>query len=191
MNSVLPLQPRRADDIRNVQAARLVANTCSHLPIGFWQRRIAARAFGLSVLPPVDRHEPGRAVCWTIGGPDPVFVLETGVAIWGFAPRSGRDPVAVLQMLRAIGPRPFTAVITIVPMPGDEPVPVQPVRRHVLASDALQIGVLHWHDVSAVFDDAATMLEHPPLTALAAQAAHTIRALERAELADAAVAVCQ
>jgi hypothetical protein len=190
MNSVLPLQPRRADDIRNVQAARLAANTFSHLPIGFWQRRIAARAFGLSVVPPVDRYEPGRAVCWTIGGPDPVFVLETGVAIWGFAPRSGRDPVAVLQMLRAIGPRPFTAVITVVPLPVAEPITTPASsRRRVLLSDALQIGVLHWHDVAAVFDDAATMLEQPTLAALAFEAADAMRALERAELADAEMAL--
>lgn len=184
MNTVMPLQPRRADDIRNVQAARLAANTCSHLPVGFWQRRVAARAFGLSVVPPVDRYEPGRAVCWTLGGTDPVFVLETGVAIWGFAPRSSRDPVAVLQMLRAIGPRPFTAVITVVPMPVAEPIPAPASRRRVLLSDALQIGVLHWHDISAVFDDAATMLEHAPLASLAGQAAQAIRALERAEQHD-------
>jgi hypothetical protein len=66
-----------------------------------------------------------------------------------------------------------------------EPIPAPASRRRVLLSDALQIGVLHWHDISAVFDDAATMLEHAPLASLAGQAAQAIRALERAEQHDA------
>lgn len=91
--------------LRNVQAVRLVANTCTHLPVGFWQRRLAARVFGLSVVPPMDRHRPSTADCWTLGGTDPVFVVETGVALWGLAPHSERDPVETLQMLRAEAPR--------------------------------------------------------------------------------------
>ena len=186
MNTWIGLQPRRADALRNVQAVRLAANTCARLPVGFWQRRLAARAFGLSVVPPVDRHEPARSVCWTLGGTDPVFVLETGVALWGLAPHSDRDPVAMLQMLRAVGKRPFSAVISVVPVPLTEPLgtPDRAGRMHILPSDALQIGVLHWHDLVAVFDDAAHTLGHPPLAALAAHAATTLRGLEQAARAD-------
>lgn len=195
MNVTLAPAPRRADDLRNVQATRLAANLCAHLPVGFWQRRLAARAFGLSVVPPVDRHRPARAVCWTLGGTDPVFVLDTSVALWGFTPRGQRDPVDTLQMLRAIGQRPFTAVLSVVPFPKVDVVHAAPAtgerrpaprRLQILPSDALQMGVLHWHDLMAVFDEAAQELEHPPLVALAAQAADTLRALERAALTDGA-----
>ncbi len=186
MNTWLSLQPRRADALRNVQAVRLAANTCAQLPVGFWQRRLAARAFGLSVVPPVDRHEAARAVCWTLGGADPVFVLETGVALWGLAPTSDRDPVETLQMLRAVGRRPFTAVISVGPVSLTEPLgaPDRAGRMHILPSDALQIGVLHWHDLATVFDDAAQTLAHPPLVALASHAATTLRQLEEVDRAD-------
>ena len=196
MNSWLGFQPRHADALRNLQAVRLAANTCAHLPVGFWQRRMAARAFGLSVVPPVDRHRPSRAVCWTLGGTDPVFVIETGVALWGLAPHSDRDPVTTLQMLRAVGRRPFSAVISVVPFPVVEPLRLadrgQAIghqenggrRMHILPSDALQFGVLHWHDLEAVFDDAAQELEDPTLVSVASHAAAALRTLAGAARTD-------
>ena len=198
MNTWRGIQPRHADALRNVQAVRLAANTCAHLPVGFWQRRLAARAFGLSVVPPVDRHRASRAVCWTLGGTDPVFVVETGVALWGLAPHSERDPVETLQMLRAVGRRSFSAVISVVPIPLIQPLgtadragatglrPPAGRKTHILPSDALQIGVLHWHDLVAVFDDAARTLLEPSLVALASQAATALRALDGAARTDAA-----
>lgn len=190
MNTWLPLQPRRADDLRNVQAARLAANTCSHLPVGFWQRRLAARAFGLSVVPPVDRHEPTRAVCWTLGGAHPVFVVETGVALWGISADVHGDPVATLQQLRGVGARPFTAVLTLVPFPGAHPLDGRGAghdgrqKAHVLPSDALQIGVVHWHDFQEVFEEAAEAFAPMSIAALARQAAQEMGRLERAALSD-------
>lgn len=193
MNAWLPLRPRPAHELRNVQAARLAANTCSQLPLGFWQRRLAARAFGLSVVPPIDRHGPSRTVCWTLGGTHPVFVVQTDVAIWGMSADAQGDPVQTLQQLRCVGARPFTAVLTVVPFPCAQPLTgvdgagIRPaarrgarLRTHVLPSEALQIGVLHWHDLEEVFEEAACAFAPMPMATLARQAAQTLENLARA-----------
>jgi hypothetical protein len=171
------MQPRSADALRGVLATRLAARTFSQLPAGYWQRRVAARAFGLSVVPPIDRHRPQTSSFWTLGGASPIFVVETPVALWGFVSRPGPDAVDVLDRLRALGRRDFTAVLTVTADAAhDEDSAGRGPRPAVIPSRALQIATLSIRDLIAVFRDAAVELPRPQQTVatLAARALQQI-----------------
>jgi hypothetical protein len=177
--------PRPADHLRGVLASRLAATVCSHLPVGFWQRRLAARAFGLSVVPPVDRHRPQQATTWTVTGVDPIFVIETPLALWALLPGAEQDPVAVLQRLHLLGPHQFTALLAVRPSGHVERLlPRRRRRPAVVTSEALQIGAVHWSDLRDIFDEAAQVLREPAQRDLAARAARTLRSLEDAQIPE-------
>lgn len=148
-----PLQPRSTAELRNIQAARLLSSVCTTLPVGFWQRRLAARAFGLSIVPPVDRYGQTRATAARRGGDRPILVLETPVARWALVPQMDRDPIAVLQVLRSMGLRSFTAVLMLVPGV------CAPIARRAIAhrqgrmTDAVRVGTLDWRDIRALLED--------------------------------------
>lgn len=147
------VQPRSAAELRNLQVARLLTSVCTALPVGFWQRRLAARAFGLSIVPPVDRFGTTRAVATRRGGDRPVLVLQTPVARWALVPQLDRDPIGVLQQLRSMGLRPFTAIVMLVPGVCAPEARRAIAHRQGRMTDAVRVGALDWRDVRALLED--------------------------------------
>ena len=56
MASRLELHPRAPWTIRNLVATQGLAHVLPTLPVGYWQRRVAARAFALVLMPAIPRE---------------------------------------------------------------------------------------------------------------------------------------
>lgn len=149
------IAPRESALLATVEGARLLAQVCCRLPVGFWQRRLAARAFSLSVLPPIDRHDTRLASSWRLDHGVPVFVLATRVAVWGLTPRTGDDPDRVVRALQDAALRPFTAAITLAPPGVRRPAPPPAGRRPPLRLAHGVQGSLLWADAVAILREAA------------------------------------
>lgn len=169
---------------RDVEATRLLARVCARLPTGFWQRRMAARAFGLTAtLPPVDREGLGGVTLTCVRSPLPLYLLVSPCAVWALSPGGQHRASEVLPALLAVGPRSYRAAIGIIRHrnPAESvPLVAGPRLRREGPGD-LNLGLLTWTDARAIFRDAAEVLAAPR----AASADHWLHVLEgesRAEL---------
>jgi hypothetical protein len=79
------LQPRAPWTIRNLVAAQGLAHVLPSLPIGYWQRRVGARAFALDVVPTMPRESQHVRLVRMPGMP-PVWLLASTVMTWGLVP---------------------------------------------------------------------------------------------------------
>ena len=79
------LQPRAPWSLRNLVAAQGLAHVLPTLPVGYWQRRVGARAFALDVVPTMPRASQHVQFNRMTGVP-PVWVLATSVMTWGIVP---------------------------------------------------------------------------------------------------------
>lgn len=168
---------------RDVEATRLLARVCARLPTGFWQRRMAARAFGLTAtLPPVDREGPGGVTLTCVRCPLPLYLLVSPCAVWALSPGGQHRASEVLSVLDAVGPRSYQAAIGIIRhRDRAEYIPlVAGPRLTREAPDELKIGLLTWTDARAIFRDAAEVLA-APRAASADNWLHVLEGESRAE----------
>ena len=85
MASRLELQPRAPWTIRNLVAAQGLAHVLPTLPVGYWQRRVAARAFALDLMPAIPRESQHVRLVRLPGMP-PLWLLASTVMTWGLVP---------------------------------------------------------------------------------------------------------
>lgn len=81
----LEIHPRDEWAIRSAMAAQVAARVLAVLPIGYWQRRVAARAWSLETMPAVPR-ESQLVRAWRHPGPVALWTLDTDVMTWGLIP---------------------------------------------------------------------------------------------------------
>jgi len=149
---------------RDVEATRLVAATCTRLPVDAWQRRFAARAFGAPLLPPVDRDWSGGAALRRASAGPPLFILATSRACWALSP-GGRHRLDEAARALALAKRPeFVAVVALVADRRDAPRHVLQGPRPLALRDAA-LGVLDWADAADVFTDLLTYAPTPDVRA--------------------------
>lgn len=163
MTRRLDVQPQDAWKIRNARAAQVAAQVFAALPIGYWQRRVAARAWSLETVPAVPR-ESQQVQAWRHPGPPPTWVLATGVMVWGVIPwlwcRGDRDDVAgardaIRRVTRAAG-RPYCAALLVAaPDQPDPRVHLPRLRLSTAGGWDTVVGVITWADLGDVFAEAA------------------------------------
>ena len=85
MGKLIAIHPREEWAIRNAMATSVAARVLALLPIGYWQRRVAARAWSLETMPVVPR-ESQLVRAWRHPGPSPLWILSTDVMAWGLIP---------------------------------------------------------------------------------------------------------
>lgn len=151
--------PRPVTLQRDIEATRVVAYTCSRLPVPFWQRRLAARAFGAPTLPPVDRGWSGGASLRRLRLGEPLFVLQTSTATWALSPGGRHELQEVRDVLNDLdGPTDcsFVGVLGVVcdPQVG-HPAPLLAAPR-IAGRIEPCVGLVSWSDAAAVFQDGLT-----------------------------------
>jgi hypothetical protein len=85
MGSRPDLQPRAPWSLRNLVAAQGLAHVLPTLPVGYWQRRVGARAFALDVVPAIPR-ESQHVQFKRMPGVPPLWLLASTVMTWGVVP---------------------------------------------------------------------------------------------------------
>ena len=158
-----PLAPRDARSLHALHATRIAARALCVLPIGYWQRRLAARAFSLEMMPAMPRESlhvqahrvPDHPGLW-------MLVTETmawGLVPWawsGSAPRQVRGARAALRAFQHAAPRAFGAVLFVTP-PDDTTTRLllHRIRPTGLAATYLAVGAITWDQLDECFEDAA------------------------------------
>jgi hypothetical protein len=164
MGKSLDIQPQDAWKIRNAMATQVAAHVLAALPIGYWQRRVAARAWSLETMPVIPR-ESHQVQAWRQPGPPATWVLSTDVMIWGLIPWLWRaDPrVEVAEARRAlqrfarVASRPACAAIFIAPQGAAGPrLHLPRLRMADAGSASMAVGVITWRELCDVFDEATT-----------------------------------
>jgi len=79
------LQPRAPWSLRNLIAAQGLAHVLPTLPVGYWQRRVGARAFALDMVPAMPR-ESQHVQFTRMPGVPPFWLLASSVMTWGVVP---------------------------------------------------------------------------------------------------------
>ena len=104
--------PRDPLHLRQGVTTQLLPQVLAALPIGYWQRRLGARAFGLDLMPPVPRASHAVRIRRLPGAP-PIPVLVTDVMTWGWVPWIWHDdPRGPLRAPRAAVRRVIAAATT-------------------------------------------------------------------------------
>lgn len=176
MGRHLEIRPRDAWTIRNAMAVQVAAHVLAALPIGYWQRRVAARAWSLETMPVIPR-ESQQIRAWRLPGPPAIWVLATEVMIWGLVPwvwrADARTEVTearrALRQFTRMASRPACAAIFITAADVADPRLHLPRLRMSpsLASAAIgdgglpafgpmPVGVITWSELGEVFTEAAT-----------------------------------
>jgi len=114
------LQPRAAWTIRNLVAAQVLAQVVPSVPVGYWQRRIGARAFALDIVPTMPR-ESQHVRLLRLPGMPPVWLLASAVMTWGVVPWMWRadarteraDARAAVARVRDAARTPACAVVFV------------------------------------------------------------------------------
>lgn len=158
----LGLQPQDAWKIRNAMAAQVGAHVLAALPIGYWQRRVAARAWSLESMPIIPR-ESQQVQAWRQPGPPDTWVLSTDVMVWGLIPwlwhgesrTQVSDARRALQRFGRIAGRPVRAAIFVAPHGLAGPRTYLPqLRIGPTVMAGMAVGVITWHELADVFREA-------------------------------------
>jgi hypothetical protein len=169
MGKSLDLQPQDAWKIRNAMAAQVAAHVLVALPIGYWQRRVAARAWSLDTMPAIPRQSQ-QVQAWRQPGPPATWILTTDVMTWALIPwlwqGDCRSEVAAarqaLQRVARFAQRPLCAAIFVTPHGQAGPRAYLPrLRLFTTDSSAMAVGVITWNELADVFDEA--VVEVPSL----------------------------
>ena len=120
MASRLDLQPRAPWTIRNLVAAQGLAHVLPNLPVGYWQRRVAARAFALDPMPAIPRESQYVRLVRLSGMP-PLWLLASTVMTWGVVPWMWRadarteraEARAAVARVRSVTRTPTCAVVFV------------------------------------------------------------------------------
>lgn len=162
MGRSLDLQPQDAWKIRNAMAAQVAAHVLVALPIGYWQRRVAARAWSLETMPAIPR-ESQQVQAWRQPGPPATWMLATDVMTWALIPWLWRaDPrheIAQarqsLQRVARFAQRPLCAAIFVTPHGQAGPRAHLPRLRLASAEGSgMSVGVITWTELADVFEEA-------------------------------------
>jgi hypothetical protein len=186
MRDLGPLRPRDPQEIRAAMAVHIAAHAFGLLPLGFWQRRVAARAFGLAMVPPLPRSTLQLHVR-RLRGASPTLTLSTSVMTWGLAPWLWRgEPRAqvrearfVVRRVRAVTSVSSCGVVFLVPPSRADLVHLAPrVRLGSPDLAKVAVGIVTWADLASVLDDAIADLDGTTAMA-AARARDQLTSLER------------
>ncbi len=163
----LDLQPVDALKIRGAMATQVAAHVLAALPIGYWQRRVAARAWSLETMPIIPR-ESQQVQAWRQPGPPATWVLTTDVMVWGLIPwvwhGDGRLEMvearrALQRFVRSAG-RPACAAIFVTPHAMTDVRQLLPrLRMGPAGSEGVAVGVITWQELVDVFGEAVTEVE--------------------------------
>lgn len=185
MGSALRLHPRDTGTLRNVLAAQLAAHVLPTLPVGYWQRRVAARAFALDVMPVVPRESqvqetrrlPGMPALWLVTSDAMTWGLVPWV--WGGepAPVEVHEARAACRRVWAVSRTDACAVVFVSsapPIPRRQQIP----RLRLIGSSAgtAAVGIITVEEIADVLEEAATDLGDDPGARRAAHAALRLRA---------------
>ena len=163
------LQPQDAWKIRNAMAAQVAAHVLVALPIGYWQRRVAARAWSLDTMPAIPR-ESQQVQAWRQPGPPATWMLATDVMTWALIPWLWRaDPRSeiaaarqALQRVARFSQRPLCAAIFVTPHGQSGPRTYLPRLRLASAeSSGMAVGVITWRELADVFEEATAEVASP------------------------------
>ena len=185
MRDLGPLRPRDPQEIRAAMAVHIAAHAFGLLPLGFWQRRIAARAFGLATVPPMPRST-FRLQVRRLRGVVPTLTVSTPVMTWGLAPwgwqgeprQQVREARFLVRRVHAVTSVSSCGVVFLVPPSQADLVHVVPrVRLGSPDLARVAVGIATWTDLAAVLDDAIADLDEPT-AALAGRARAQLAALE-------------
>jgi hypothetical protein len=184
MRDLGPLRPRDPQEIRAAMAVHIAAHAFGLLPLGFWQRRIAARAFGLAMVPPLPRSTLQLHVR-RLRGASPTLTLSTPVMTWGLSPwpwqgeprMQVREARFLVRRVRAVTSVPSCGVVFLVPPSQAGTLHLAP-RVRLGSADLVRVavGIVTWADLASVLDDAVADLDEPT-AALAARARTQLSAL--------------
>lgn len=184
MGSALPLHPRATWALRNVLAAQLAALVLPTLPVGYWQRRFAARAFALDVMPVVPRESQTVSMQRLPGTPG-VWLVSSDVMTWGFVPWVWTGPPrADVREARAACRRVWTVartgacavVFVSSATPGQRQRQMSRLRLLGSSSATAAIGIITVEEIADVLDEAALDLCDEAGACRAREAAHQLRA---------------
>lgn len=161
MGRSLDIQPQHAWQIRNAMAAQVAAHVLAALPIGYWQRRVAARAWSLETMPVIPR-ESQKVHAWREPGPPTTWVLVTDVMAWGLIPwlwcADARTEVAearhALQRFARGTARPACAAIFIAPGGSGPRIHLPRLRMPGPGAAGMAVGVITWPELADVFTEA-------------------------------------
>jgi hypothetical protein len=174
VGNLLEVRPRDEWAIRNAMAAQVTARVLALLPIGYWQRRVAARAWSLETMPVVPRDSQLVHAC-RHPGPAAVWTLATDVMTWGLIPwvwqADARTEVSearhALQQFARSAERPICAALFIAPqgLPGPRThVPrlrmqgwsgPPSVEGRSCEAGRMPVGVITWPELAEVFAEAS------------------------------------
>lgn len=182
MASLAALQPRPSAHLRNEVASQVAAHVCTTLPVGYWQRRLSARAFGLEPFPAMPRDSQHVRVSRLPGVP-PIRLLSTEVLTWGLLPWTwpGRDRTSLGEARRAIGrllaaSPTLDCVAVIVASPDTDLRAALPrLRLAGVGAPEVAVGVVTWPDLADLCEEAVRDLGDRRATAVAAQGARLLR----------------
>lgn len=160
------LQPRAAWTIRNLAAAQVLAQVVPSVPVGYWQRRIGARAFALDIVPTMPR-ESQHVRLLRLPGMPPVWLLASAVMTWGVVPWMWRadarteriEARAAVARVRDAARTPACAVVFVASVAERTRLRHMPhLRITGAAATVTAVGLITTDDIVAVLTDAAADL---------------------------------
>ncbi len=166
MSSRPALQPRASWTIRHLRAAQVLAQVLPSVPVGYWQRRIGARAFALDIVPTMPR-ESQHVRLLRLPGMPPVWLLASAVMTWGVVPwmwradarSDGAEARASVARVRAAAATPACAVVFVASEAEQTRLRHMPhLRLTGTASTVTAVGLVTIDDIVAVLADASADL---------------------------------
>jgi hypothetical protein len=176
------LVPRDPVVLQRTIVSSLVPNVLASLPIGYWQRRVGARAFALQMVPAQPRHAQTVTVTRLPGGP-PITVLRTSVMTWGWVPWiwDGDARLAVsearsaMRRVLAASTTAYASVVFIVHARWPAAQVLPRLRLTPATTDSTAVGLVTIDELADLFEEAALDLDATRGALLAQDAARSLR----------------
>ena len=182
MASRLELQPRAPWTIRNLVATQGLAHVLPTLPIGYWQRRVAARAFALDLMPVIPR-ESQHVRLVRLSGMSPMWLLASTVMTWGMVPWMWRadarteraEARAAVARIRGVTRTPTCAVVFVVS--ASERTRLRHMSHLHATGSAATVSAVGFITLDEIVDVLAEAAANLPATGCAPALADTLRRL--------------
>ncbi|HTV01774.1 MAG TPA: hypothetical protein VMF13_14600 [Luteitalea sp.] len=161
------LRPKEPRDIRAGMVAEVAAHVLALLPVGYWQRRLAARAFALALVPPIPRDDEMVRVR-RLRGAVPMLILSTSAMTWGLVPwvwrgeprLQVREARLAVRRVRAVTAAEACAVVFL--SAPEDGVPHQLFARVRLGGPdvaRVTVGGVTWAELADILQDASADLD--------------------------------
>jgi hypothetical protein len=176
------MHPRESWQIRAAMAAQVATHVLTALPVGYWQRRVGARAFALDLVPVMPR-ESQHVRTWRLPGTPSIRMLATDVMTWGVIPWiwSGDSRLQVAEARRAVRRVLNTAtaeccaaIFVAPPAPPDPRAHLARLRLTGAGSRHAAVGIVTWGELAEIFSEAARELGDRRARAVAAYGAQQL-----------------